>query len=205
MNRPSDIAFTDSVKAIQSRKGSRQAYQRMYENVPLASGFNTEITQELRTFLARLDSVFLATVNAAGRPYIQHRGGPHGFLKVIDKHTLAFADYDGNRQYISQGNLQDNPKAFLFLIDYQTRSRIKVWGEAKVIENDATLLQSLMPTKEEYRASSKQLIQFKIHTWDGNCPQHIPLRMDVEAVENALHKRDQEIARLKQQIVELSK
>lgn len=196
MTKPSDIAFTESVKAIQARKGSRNGYERMSPEV----AFHTRITNELAAFVATQDSVFLSTANLTGQPYIQHRGGPPGFLKVIDENTLAFADFKGNRQYISQGNLIDNPKAFLFLIDYRQRARIKIWGEAKVIENDDELLQSLMPPREEYRAAPEQVIQFRVQVWDGNCPQHIPERMDIAAVEKAISERDEEIAKLKRQL-----
>lgn len=204
MTIPSDLAFTESVKLIQTRKGSRQAYEKMYEHLPRATGFNTEITRELTAFIGEQNSVFLATANATGQPYIQHRGGPPGFIKVLDKHTLAFADFKGNRQYISQGNLIDNPKAFLFLIDYEHRSRIKIWGEATVIEDNYAMLQSLMPPKDEYRAQPEQVIRFRVQVWDGNCPQHIPARMDKAAVERALQERDDEIDRLTKQIHLLS-
>jgi len=129
------------VKAIQRRKGSRTSYERM----EAGQGWSTTITADLADFIAAQTSVFFGTASADGQPYIQHRGGPPGFLRVLDERTVAFADYRGNRQYISQGNLADNPKAFLFLIDYAHRQRIKIWGEARVVENDPPLVQSLMP------------------------------------------------------------
>lgn len=204
MNLPSDIAFTDSVKLVQTRKGSRESYEKMYGETPRASGFTTEVTDELESFIATQRSVFLSTVNQSGQPYIQHRGGPPGFIKTLDKHTLAFADFKGNRQYISQGNLLDNPKAFLFLIDYEHRSRVKIWGTAEVIEDDDELLQRLMPPANEYRAIPEQVILFRVEVWDGNCPQHIPLRVDSATVELEINRRDEEIARLKQQISRLN-
>lgn len=204
MTEQSDIAFTDSVKSIQARKGSRKSYERMYEQEVLTSGFETEITEELSAFIAELNSVFFATVNASGQPYIQHRGGPPGFIKVLDKNTLAFADYKGNRQFISQGNLLDNPKAFMFLIDYTQSRRIKVWGSAEIVEDDDELLAALMPPAGEYRAQAEQAVRFTVHTWDRNCPQHIPLRVDVTTIEQALKERDAEIVRLKQQIQSMS-
>ncbi|HEY3677523.1 MAG TPA: pyridoxamine 5'-phosphate oxidase family protein, partial [Bradyrhizobium sp.] len=131
----SDVAFTPAVKAIQSRKGSRDAYAQVEEN----GGWRTEVDDNLAAFLAQADSFFLATASADGQPYIQHRGGPKGFVKVLDKTTLAFADYSGNRQFISQGNLSENPKAHIFLIDYAHRRRVKIWGEARVVDDDPAL------------------------------------------------------------------
>ncbi len=132
---PSDIAFTPTVKAIQESKGSRQAYRGMESR----GGWQTTVTPDLRDFLAELDMFYLGTANAEGQPYIQYRGGPAGFLRVINDRTLGFADFGGNRQYITLGNLQDNPKAFLFLMDYENRRRVKVWGRARVVEGDERL------------------------------------------------------------------
>jgi predicted pyridoxine 5'-phosphate oxidase superfamily flavin-nucleotide-binding protein len=186
----SDIAFTDSVKAIQSRKGSRHIYAQMEKN----GGWKTEITPDLAGYVAAQRSFFLATANANGQPYIQHRGGPPGFLKVIDRKTLAFADYKGNKQFISQGNLTDNPKAFIFLIDYVNRTRVKIWGSAKVVEDQPELLDELMPSRDEYRARPEQVLIFTVEAWDLNCPQHIPQRIDREDVEKLLQERDLRIA-----------
>jgi predicted pyridoxine 5'-phosphate oxidase superfamily flavin-nucleotide-binding protein len=167
----SDVAFTSAVKAVQTRKGSRAAYARMEER----GGWETEITGELADFIGEQNSFFLATASADGQPYIQHRGGPPGFLRVLDATTLAFADYRGNRQYISLGNLAENPKVHLFLIDYATRRRIKIWGEAVVVENDPALLAELMP--EGYDARPEQAIIIHVSAWDENCPQHIPSKV----------------------------
>jgi uncharacterized protein len=122
----SDVAFTPAVKAIQTRKGSRDNYSRMEEG----EGWSTTITPTLAAFIAEQNSIYIGTANAAGQPYIQHRGGPPGFLRVVDETTLAFVDFKGNRQYISQGNLAENPRAFIFLMDYTRRRRIKLWGKA---------------------------------------------------------------------------
>jgi len=187
----SDVAFTPSVKAIQARKGSRDAYRRMEEN----GGWQQDITDELAAFIAEQRSFFIATVSSDGAPYIQHRGGPRGFLHVIGPATLAFADFKGNRQFISQGNLADNPKAHIFLIDYLNRRRIKIWGEARVIEDDPKLLEKLMPGS--YQARHEQVVVFEVSTWDVNCPQHIPVRIDAEDVQLALAERDARIAELK--------
>jgi uncharacterized protein len=186
----SDVAFTPTVKAIQTRKGSRQAYARMEEG----GAWQTRITADLASFIAEQTSVFLATVNAQGQPYIQHRGGPAGFLRVIDEQTLGFVDYAGNRQYISSGNLAENPKAHLFLMDYAHQRRIKIWGKAKVVEGDAALVQQLMPVG--YKARPEQVILFHVSAWDANCPQHIPLRMEATDIERAMNARDARIREL---------
>lgn len=188
----SDIAFTDSVKAVQSRKGSRHAYARMEQH----GSWNTEISPDIADFIATQRSFFLATANADGQPYVQHRGGPPGFLKIINTKTLAFADYKGNRQFISQGNLVDNPKAFIFLIDYTTRTRIKIWGKACIIEDDPELLGVLMPKDKDYKARPEQVIRFSVEAVDLNCPQHIPVRYEREDVERVLADKDARIAEL---------
>lgn len=190
----SDIAFTPGVKAIQSRKGSRSAYARMESQ----GGWATTITEELAEFIAQQTSVFLATANAQGQPYIQHRGGPPGFLQVLDEHTIGFADFNGNRQYISSGNLAENPRAHLFLIDYTTRQRIKLWGIARVVEEDKELITRLMPAN--YSAKSEQAMLFTVDTWDSNCPQHIPQRLEAGDVAKALQSRDLKIAELEAEI-----
>jgi hypothetical protein len=193
----SDVAFTATVKAIQARKGSRSAYQRMES----AGGWARQITPDLKAEIEAQTSVFLATANAQGQPYIQHRGGPAGFLKVLDEHTLGFADFAGNRQYITQGNLHDNPQVHLFLIDYAQRRRIKLWGTARVVEGDAALLARLMPAG--YRARPEQALLMTVTAWDVNCPQHIPQRFEAAQVQAALQARDQRIAELEAQVVAL--
>ncbi|RWC93006.1 MAG: pyridoxamine 5'-phosphate oxidase [Mesorhizobium sp.] len=193
----SDVAFTPSVKAIQARKGSRDAYSRVEER----GGWRDTITPDLAAFIAAQTSVFLATANGEGQPYIQHRGGPAGFLKVIDEKTIGFADFTGNRQFITQGNLADNAQAFLFLIDYAHRQRIKVWGRARVVEGDAELTASLMP--QGYKARPEQVILFTVSTWDANCQQHIPQRFDAADVAAALADRDRRIAALEQEVERL--
>ena len=187
---PSDLAFSPAVKAIQERKGSRRAYARMEQS----GGWRTAIDEGLAAFLGEQTSVFLGTASADGQPYIQHRGGPPGFLRVLDPRTIAFADYRGNRQYITSGNLAENPRFILFLIDYESRSRVKIWGEARVVEDDPALLASLMPAG--YDARPEQAIVLQVKAWDSNCPQHIPRRLDAEAVEEALAEKDATIASL---------
>jgi uncharacterized protein len=193
----SDVAFTPSVKSVQTRKGSREAYARVEER----GGWEAHITPDLAEFIAAQTSVFLATVNAEGQPYIQHRGGPPGFLLVLDDKTIAFADFAGNRQYITQGNLADNPKVHLFLIDYAHRQRVKIWGEARVVEGDAKLIAQLMP--EGYRARPEQVILLTVSAWNANCPQHIPQRLEAADVAKALAQRDQRIAALEAEIERL--
>ena len=151
----SDVAFTPAVKAIQTRKGSREAYAHVEER----GGWRTEIDENLAGFLAETNSFYLATAAADGQPYIQHRGGPKGFVKILDKNTIAFADYSGNRQYITQGNLSENPKAHIFVMDYAHRRRVKIWGEARVVEDDPALTKSLMP--QGYKARPEQVILFQ--------------------------------------------
>ena len=197
MSYSSDVAFTPTVKALQTARGSSTSYAAMEAR----GGWKTKVTPELAAFVAEQTSIFLSTVNAEGQPYIQHRGGPAGFLRVLDEQTLAFADYRGNRQYISMGNLAENPKAFLFLIDYATKRRIKIWGEARMVTDDPALLARLMP--EGYRAAPEQALLFKITAWDANCPQHIPQRFDAADVTAALEERDQKIAVLEAELAQL--
>jgi predicted pyridoxine 5'-phosphate oxidase superfamily flavin-nucleotide-binding protein len=190
----SDVAFSAAVKQIQTRKGSRELYAHQEQR-----GWRTEVDENLAAFLAEINSFYLATASADGQPYIQHRGGPKGFLKVLDKHTLAFADFAGNRQYITQGNLSENPKAYMFVMDYARRRRVKIWGEARVVEDDSALTQSMMP--KGYRARGEQVILFTVSAWDTNCPQHIPQKFDAADVAAALAARD---ARIEQLEAELS-
>jgi predicted pyridoxine 5'-phosphate oxidase superfamily flavin-nucleotide-binding protein len=193
----SDVAFTPAVKAMQARKGSRPGYSHMEQR----GSWETQITPELRDFIAPQTSFYMATANAQGQPYIQHRGGPAGFLHVLDAHTLAFVDYTGNKQFISAGNLSENPKAQLFLMDYEHRQRVKVWGEAKVIEGDAALIAQL--TSAGYGAQPEQVIVFTVKAWDANCPQHIPVRFDADKVKAALDQRDQRIRELEALLAQL--
>ena len=186
----SDIAFTPSVKSIQQQKGSRAAYRRMEE----AGGWQTEVSADLAAFLAEQRTAYLATVNADGQPYIQHRGGPAGFIRTLDAHTLGFADYRGNRQYITLGNLADNPKAHLFVMDYVHRRRVKLWGTLEAIEGDEAMLLSLMP--QGYKATPERALLFRVAAWDSNCPQHIPMMIPADDVAAALAERDAKIAEL---------
>jgi predicted pyridoxine 5'-phosphate oxidase superfamily flavin-nucleotide-binding protein len=193
----SDVAFTPAVKEIQTRKGSREAYA----DVEQRGGWRTEIDENLAAFLGETNSLYFSTASADGQPYIQHRGGPKGFVKILDKTALAFADYRGNRQYITQGNLSENPKAHIFIMDYAHRRRVKIWGEARVVDDDPALLASLMP--KGYRARPEQVIVFRIAAWDTNCPQHIPQKFDAADVAAALAARDARIAELETELAAL--
>ncbi len=194
---PSDIAFTDAVKAEQQRLGSRGAYAHMEEG----RGWQTRITEVLRDFLAARDSMYLATSNAVGQPYIQHRGGPPGFLRVIDEQTFGFADFAGNKQYITLGNLRGNTKAHVFLMDYAHRRRIKIWGELSAVEGDAELNERMKPAG--YKARVERVMLIKIAAWDVNCPQHIPQKIDAADVAAAIEKRDARIAELEAEVARL--
>jgi uncharacterized protein len=192
----SDVAFSPSVKAVQERKGSRAAYRRVEER----DGWRTKITPDLSAFIAERDSVYLATASKAGQPYIQHRGGPKGFIRVVDEETLAFADYSGNRQYITTGNLAENDRAYLFLMDYAHRRRIKIWGRARVVE-DAEAVAKLMPA--DYPARPEQAIVFTVEAWDTNCHQHIPQKFDAADVAATVHKMQARIVELEAENEEL--
>jgi predicted pyridoxine 5'-phosphate oxidase superfamily flavin-nucleotide-binding protein len=197
----SDIAFTPAVKAAQQKRGSRDNYLRMEQR----GGWQLEVTPELETFIGERDSFYLGTANAAGQPYIQHRGGPKGFLKVIDSKTLGFADFVGNAQYISVGNLDENSKAFIFLMDYPNRGRIKIWGTSEIVEGDDTLLQKL--TDDAYKGKSQRSFLFHIEAWDVNCPQHILPRWTeeeiapiVKSLKSRIEELERENRRLRDQI-----
>lgn len=194
---PSDIAFTPAVKAIQKQKGSRDAYARVEQG----RGWQTTVTPELKSFLAGLDMFYLGTANAQGHPYTQYRGGSQGFLKVIDDRTLGFADFGGNRQYITLGNLSENPKAFIFLIDYVNSRRIKMWGNAKVIEGDAVLEERLRDP--DYPGRVERVILFEIEAWDINCPQHIHKRFPQREVAPVVEQLQQRVQELEAQLVTL--
>ncbi|MEM5330022.1 pyridoxamine 5'-phosphate oxidase family protein [Paraburkholderia sp. JHI2823] len=191
---PSDIAFTPTVKAMQERLGSRELYARMERE----RGWGVAITPEIEAFIGAQTSIFLGTANAQGQPYIQHRGGPAGFLHVVDEHTIAFADFIGNQQYITLGNLTDNPQAHLFLIDYARRRRVKLWGRARVVDaaDDPALIEALMPVG--YKARAARAIVFTVDAWDMNCPQHIPQRFEAADVKAALDAREARIRELEE-------
>ena len=193
----SDIAFTPAVKRQQEKRGSRRTYARMERG----GGWRNEIDEGLQGFIESRVSFYLATANSAGQPYIQHRGGPPGFLRVLDGRTLAFADFAGNRQYISTGNLSENGKVFLFLMDYANRQRVKVWGVATVVEDDPDLLEKLTPP--DYPARPERAVVIKVEAWDPNCPQHIPVLYPEPQVAAAIQKLQGRIAELEAELAGL--
>ena len=188
MNNAS-LVFTPAAQQAQAERGSAKAYAQRIEE-----GFPDAVTPELAAFIAEMDTVFLGTANAQGAPYIQHRGGPKGFIKVIDAHTLGFADYRGNRQYITLANLSENDRAYLFLLDPARKQRIKVWGRARVVENDPALVEKLFDTG--YKAKPERAILFTIEAWDVNCSQHIVTRFTEAELEGAFDKVQMKIAEL---------
>lgn len=198
MIRPvSDIAFTPSVKAAQQFRGSRESYERMEQR----GGWQNSVTPDLAAFIAERDSFYLGTASCDGQPYIQHRGGPKGFLRVVDETILGFADFVGNAQYISVGNLDENNRAFIFLMDYPNRRRIKIWGTAEIVEGDSQLLREL--SDPDFRGRPERAILFHIKAWDVNCPQHILPRWseaEFAPVVESLRSRIVELERENQQL-----
>lgn len=190
----SDIAFTPSVKAFQAYMGSRGNYEQMEQH----GGWKSKVEPQLERFIANMDTFFLGTVNAEGQPYIQHRGGPKGFLKVLNETTLAFGDFEGNRQYITAGNLNDNPKAFIFLLDTAHRRRIKIWGRAEVVEHDPDLLEDF--SNPDYGYEPTRVIRFHVDAWDVNCPQHITPRFTEEEIQEIIQPLNERIAELEQRL-----
>ena len=188
MNNAS-LVFTPAAQKAQKERGSANAYAARLEE-----GFPDRVTPELAAFIAEQDTVFLATANAQGAPYIQHRGGPKGFLKIIDEHTLGFADYRGNRQYITLANLSENDHAYLFLLDPARRQRIKLWGRARVVENDPALIEKLFD--QGYKAKPERAILFTIEAWDVNCSAHIVQRFTEADIAEAMEKVQAKIAEL---------
>ncbi len=193
----SDIAFTPAVKAIQKRLGSRKGYSSMEQQ----GGWNDKVTPELSEFIAERDSFYFGTASGDGRPYIQHRGGATGFLKVLDEKTLAFADFSGNRQYISMGNLAENSQAFIFMMDYPNRRRVKIWGRAEVVEDNHQLLDKL--SDPNYKARPERVFLFHVEAWDVNCPQHIKPRFTEEETAAVTRGLEDRIAELKAELERL--
>jgi uncharacterized protein len=198
MSHPSsDVAFSPAVKAVQTRRGSRESYAKMEAR----GGFRTTVTPDLAAFLADARSFYLATASADGQPYVQHRGGPPGFLRVVDERTLGFADFKGNRQYITTGNLAENERAYIFVMDYAQRRRVKLWGRARVVEDDPDLLARLWP--EGYAARPEQIVLFEIDAWDTNCPQHIPQMFHADDVGRTVVQLQSRIEELEAEVAAL--
>ncbi|PIQ96069.1 MAG: pyridoxamine 5'-phosphate oxidase [Nitrospinae bacterium CG11_big_fil_rev_8_21_14_0_20_56_8] len=190
----SDIAFTPAVKFQQEQFGSRMAYARMEEN----GGWQDRVSQDLKEYISERDSLYLATTGSEGYPYVQHRGGDKGFLKVLDETTLAFPDFSGNRQYITVGNLSENDRAFIFLMDYENQRRVKIWGRARTVENDAGLMARVAHSNDR----TERVIVFTVEAWDANCPQHIPRLYTHERLESLtgeIKRLQEENGRLRQE------
>lgn len=171
-----DVPFSPAVRAMQTRMGSRGIYRQVEKH----GGFPSDLTPELLGFIAAADSAYLATASAAGQPYVQHRGGPKGFIRVLGPNLLGFADFSGNRQYVTAGNLSENDRAFLFIMDYRNRRRVKLWGRARCEEAPA-IVEPLTPG--DYAAPVERAILFQIEAWDLNCPRHIPARVDAAEID----------------------
>lgn len=193
MSDPEDVLFSASVKAEQARLGSRQSFEDRQ--------WATEITDNLRQFLDAIDTFFLATADASGRPYVQHRGGPPGFLKPIGPRTLAFADFAGNRQYITLGHLKENDRAHIFILHFATQQRLKLWGRARVVENDIALMERLVDPA--YKARPQRAIVFELDAWDVNCQQHIVARYSEAEMAPALNGLVARIKELEEEVARL--
>ncbi|WP_013320436.1 pyridoxamine 5'-phosphate oxidase family protein [Gloeothece verrucosa] len=189
-----NIAFTDGVKATQSCYGSRE----IYDNFAKRGVSEDVLTAKEIEFIAARDSFYMGTVNSNGWPYIQFRGGPQGFLKVLDEKTLGFVDFNGNQQYLSSGNLKDNNRIFLFLMDYAHRRRLKIWGRAQVIDDNPELLNQL--ADPNYQAELGRVFLIKMEALDWNCPQHIPIRYSEAEVQEMIAPLAARIRELESQL-----
>lgn len=198
---PDDIAFSAAVKAEQARRGSREMFERKALVRPMAN----RVSPELAAFLAEMDHFYLGTASAAGQPYIQHRGGPKGFLKVLDDRHLGFADFPGNQQYITLGNLAENPLAHIFLIHYPNQTRIKLWGRAEVVEEDTAELSRLLAILADpaYPAKPRRVIRFTIEAWDVNCRSHITPRYTQADIDQAVSTMAERMAALEAEVADL--
>lgn len=195
MEKSEDVLFSPAVKAEQARLGSRSAFE--------GREWQSEITGDLRQFLSAVDTFFFATASADGRPYIQHRGGPAGFLKPIGSHMLAFADFAGNRQYITLGHLKENDRAHIFVLHFASQQRLKLWGRARVIEGDVELMERLVDPA--YKARPERAIVFRIEAWDINCRQHIVARYSEAEIAPAVNQLTQRIKDLEDEVARLKR
>ena len=196
LNRPaSDVAFSATVKQVQTERGSRAAHARQEAR----GGFESAVTDELAGFIAEVDTAFLATASAEGQPYVQHRGGPRGFIRVVDGQTLGFLDLPGNRQYVTTGNLRENDRVCLFLIDYARRLRVKVWGHARVVPASDPAAAALAPDLPAGRGRIEQAILISVTAWDANCPKHIPQKIDAAEAEQVVRDLRGRIAALERE------
>jgi len=191
----SELAFTDAIKNLQDRLGSRLSYERM-EKVSFVDG----LTDYETDYIAQIDSFYLASIGENGYPYIQHRGGPKGFIRVIDKETIGIVDFVGNRQYISAGNISKNAKVSLILLSYPLKTRLKIYAEAEIIEltEDSSLYDFLRP--KEYKFKPERILLFKVKAYDWNCPQHIHPKYSIEEVQEILAPQQQYIQQLEEEL-----
>lgn len=193
-----DIAVTPSVRAAQAAMGSED----LWNGLKGRRAFD-RFTEDEAAFIAERDSFYLATVSETGWPYVQHRGGPRGFLKVVDERTLAFADYRGNRQYVSVGNLSADGRVCLFLMDYARRARLKIYAHAEAVALDADPELAARVVIPGYRAKPERIIRLRLEAFDWNCPQHITPRFTEQEINEALRPLRERLARLEAENTEL--
>jgi predicted pyridoxine 5'-phosphate oxidase superfamily flavin-nucleotide-binding protein len=193
-----EIAFTDAVKKLQEKHGSRRGYERM-ERFSKVDG----LTDHEMSFIQNRDSFYLASIGAKEFPYIQHRGGPKGFLKVLDPKRLGFIDFIGNKQYVSVGNMESNKNVSLIMIDYPTRTRLKIFAKAEVVElkDDSELYRLL--NLEDYKFRPERMMVFHIEAYDWNCPQHIMPRYTVDEINEAFSSQKEYMKNLEEEIKKL--
>lgn len=191
-NAFSKIAFTNSVKEIQDLMGSRKTYARWESGLTT----NEALTDDETRFISERDTFYMSSVSETGWPYVQHRGGPKGFLRVLSEREIGFADFSGNRQYVSVGNFTRNPRVALILVDYPNQARLKILGEARTIDfnSDPELMAKLVP--QDYKAKVERGFVIRVEAYDWNCPQHITPRWTAEEIQSAmapLHQKIQEL------------
>ena len=192
------LAFTDPVKQLQERFGSRPTYSRQERH-----SYQDGLTEHETAFMAEQDSFYMASIGENGFPYIQHRGGPKGFLKVIDKDTIGFVDFTGNRQYISAGNLLTHPQVSLIIVDYPRRARLKIYAHASIVElTDKPDLFSLLDPAD-YPHRPERMVILAVQAFDWNCPQHIKPRYTAEDIAAAMDERDNYIKQLETELAQL--
>jgi len=196
----SKLAFTDGIKAIQQRMGSRSAYERVEK-----MSFKEGLTAVEANFIGQMDSFYMASYGENDFPYIQHRGGPQGFIKIIDSNTIGIVDFSGNRQYISVGNIAKNPKVSLILVSYPMQARLKIYAEAEIIEisDNADLYDLLKPG--DYKFRPERMLIFHVKAYDWNCPQHITPRYTEQEMQPMLQARNEYIRKLEKEIEDLKK
>jgi uncharacterized protein len=198
-HRFAEIAFTPTVKQLQEELGSRTAYARM-ESVPESR--NHRLSEMEVEFIAARNSLYMATVSETGWPYIQHRGGPRGFVRALDETTIGFADFRGNRQYISLGNLMNEDRVSLFFMDYPNKARLKLFGRAKIVGLDDPMTLSRLEIAD-YRARVERGFLIKVEGFDWNCPQHITERHTLDEVRVTTAPLTARIAELEAELIRL--